>query len=228
MFVSAALTDQRLPFQPEGVAEQISQLDQTRIELRSESIEAAVGDGELSLRGPELALFRRSMLGLRASGRFNGFNLQGAAALPKGYSDSATIAAEEGRSEYRIAANGRYVVMIAGSEKVWLNGERMTRGENNDYVIRDYGDPVIEFTPRRLLTRNDIIRVDYEYAPEDEGWHRSLYAGRIGVDLNGSGEAGATYAVETDDAARPLALLTEADLGSAAPRRDANIGRKTA
>ena len=217
VMVSAALTDQRLPFQPEGVTEQISQLDQTRIQLRSESIEAAVGDGELSLRGPELALFRRSMLGMRASGRFNGFNLQAAAALPKGHSDSVVLAAEEGRSEYRVASRNRYVVMIAGSEKVWLNGERMKRGENNDYVIRDYGDPVVEFTPRRLLTRNDIIRVDYEYAPEDEGWSRSLYAGRVGAPLQfnmsgGSGEAGVTYAVESDDRSRPLAPLTEADM----------------
>lgn len=217
VMVSAALTDQRLPFQPDGASEQISQLDQTRIQLRSESIEAAVGDGELSLRGPELALFRRAMLGMRASGTFSGFNLQAAAALPKGHSDSVVLAAEEGRSEYRIAPRDRYVVMIAGSEKVWLNGERMKRGENNDYVIRDYGDPVVEFTPRRLLTRNDIIRVDYEYAPEDEGWSRSLYAGRVGAPLQfnmsrGSGEAGVTYAVESDDRSRPLAPLTEADM----------------
>ena len=213
VLVSAALTDQQLPFQPDGTAENIAQLDQTRIALRSDAVEAAVGEGELELEGPQLVLFKRPALGFRAAADLRNFHLQAAAALPRGVSDSVSIVAEEGRSEYRAAPAGRYVVMIAGSETVWLNGERMVRGENNDYVIRDYGDPVVEFTPKRLLTRNDIIRVDYEYIPEEEGWQRSLYAGRAAAKLEERrGEIGVSYAVETDDKTRPVALLAEEEM----------------
>ena len=95
-------------------------------------------------------------------------------AIPKGQSDSKTIRGEEGRSEYRIDVEGQYVVVKAGSEIVWLNGKRMRRGENNDYFIRDYGDPIIEFTSKHLITSNDVIRVDFEYIQEDLIYQRTL------------------------------------------------------
>ena len=46
-------------------------------------------------------------------------------AIPKGQSASKTIRGEEGRSEYRIDVEGEFVIVKAGTEIVWLNGQRM-------------------------------------------------------------------------------------------------------
>lgn len=212
--VSAALSDQQLPIQPEGTTEDLSRLDQVLIRLEGHGVSATLGDDEAGLDGPELVLFDRAMQGLSASGRSELGSVQVVVALPKGFAASERVVGIEGQSEYRVAANGRFVAMVAGSETVWLNGVRMTRGEASDYVIREYGDPVVEFTTKHLITRNDIIRVDFDYIPENEGWQRSLYALRGGVQLLDSlGEVGVSYATESDDRSRPFAPLSSEEVG---------------
>ena len=58
------------------------------------------------------------------------------------------------------------ITVVAGSERVWVDGRRMTRGRDNDYVI-DYVGGAIEFTEKRPIDRESEISVDYEYAIED-------------------------------------------------------------
>ncbi|MBT3269898.1 hypothetical protein HN371_22315 [Candidatus Poribacteria bacterium] len=212
--VSAALSDQQLPIQPEGTTADLSRLDQVLIRIEGHGVSAALGDDEAGLEGPELVLFNRAMQGMRASGRSDLGSVQVVVALPKGFSASERMVGVEGQSEYRVTAAGRFVAMVAGSETVWLNGVRMTRGEGSDYVIREYGDPVVEFTAQHLITRNDIVRVDFDYIPENEGWQRNLYAVRGGVNLLDSlGEVGVSYATESDDISRAFAPLSESDIG---------------
>ena len=144
--------------------------------------------------------FNRALEGVQVSGDFKWgkFHLI-PSAIPKGQSASKTIRGEEGRSEYRIDVEGEFVIVKAGTEIVWLNGQRMRRGENNDYVIRDYGDPIIEFTSKHLITSNDVIRVDFEYIPEDLAYQRSLQG--VSGSLNLPGErvtVGFGYTVESD------------------------------
>ena len=45
---------------------------------------------------------------------------------------------------------GRNIAILSGTEKVWLNGQRLERGENYDYTI-DYSSSEIYFTPKRLI-----------------------------------------------------------------------------
>ncbi|MDE0504849.1 MAG: hypothetical protein OXI86_12280, partial [Candidatus Poribacteria bacterium] len=119
--------------------------------------------------------------------------------IPKGQSTSKIIRGVEGRSEYRIDVDGEYVVVKAGSDIVWLNGNRMRRGKNNDYVIREYGDPTIEFTNKHLITSNDVIRVDFEFIPEDRAYQRNLYGASGSLNLPGNrATLGAAYAVESE------------------------------
>ena len=120
-------------------------------------------------------------------------------AIPKGQSTSLVLRGEEGRSEYRLTVDGRFVIVKAGSEIVWLNGERMRRGENNDYIIREYGDPIVEFNSKHLITSNDVIRIDFEYIPEDRAYQQNLYG--LSSVFTVPGERltfGASYAVEAD------------------------------
>ena len=197
--VTALLSDQDLPIQPEGTTENIQDIDQKLIRITSPNVTGMLGDFEGSLGNTDI-FFNRALEGVQVSGdfRWGKFHLI-PTALPKGQSASKTIRGEEGRSEYRIDVDGEFVIVKAGTEIVWLNGQRMRRGENNDYVIRDYGDPIVEFTSKHLITSNDVIRVDFEFIPEDLAYQRSLQG--VSGSLNLPGErvtVGFGYAVESD------------------------------
>ena len=197
--VTALLSDQDLPIQPEGTTENIQDIDQKLIRITSPNVTGSLGDFEGSLGNTDI-FFNRSLEGVQVSGDLNwGKFYLIPSAIPKGQSASKTIRGEEGRSEYRIDVEGEFVIVKAGTEIVWLNGQRMRRGENNDYVIRDYGDPIIEFTSKHLITSNDVIRVDFEYIPEDLAYQRNLQG--VSGSLNLPGErvtVGFGYAVESD------------------------------
>ncbi|QKG57490.1 hypothetical protein GKZ68_13155 [Hymenobacter sp. BRD128] len=75
---------------------------------------------------------------------------------------------------YRLTGpNGeQYIIVLAGSERVYLDGRLQTRGFDYDYVI-DYNLAEITFSPRHLITSNTRLKVDFEYS--DLNYARSLY-----------------------------------------------------
>ena len=214
--VLAMLSDQDLPIQPEGTTENIQDIDQKLIRITHPNMRGTLGDFEGSLGPSEFIFFPRALEGVQVEGDFKwvDFHLI-PSAIPKGQSTSLVLRGEEGRSEYRLTVDGQYVIVKAGSEIVWLNGERMRRGENNDYVIREYGDPIVEFNSKHLITSNDVIRIDFEYIPEERAYQQNLYGLSSIFTLPGEWLSfGASYAVETDLSQPEQALISfaEADL----------------
>ena len=214
--VLALLSDQDLPIQPEGTTENIQDIDQKLIRITHPNMRGTLGDFEGSLGTSEFIFFPRALEGVQVEGDFKWgrFHLI-PSAIPKGQSTSLVLRGEEGRSEYRLTVDGQYVIVKAGSEIVWLNGERMRRGENNDYVIREYGDPIVEFNSKHLITSNDTIRIDFEYIPEERAYQQNLYGLSSVFKLLGERvTVGASYAVETDlkQADHALIELKEEDL----------------
>ena len=214
--VLAMLSDQDLPIQPEGMTEDIQDINQKLIRITHPNVIGTLGDFDASLGPSEFIFFPRALEGVKVEGDFDWskFHLI-PSALPKGQSTSKVIRGEEGRSEYRLNVDNRFVIVKAGSEIVWLNGEKMRRGENNDYVIREYGDPIIEFNSKHLITSNDVIRVDFEYIPEDRTYQQNLYG--INSVFTFPREwlsIGASYAVESDidDPEQALVIFDDDDL----------------
>ena len=198
--VLALLSDQDLPIQPEGTTENIQDIDQKLIRITHPNMRGTLGDIEGSLGPSEFIFFPRALEGVQVEGDFKwvDFHLI-PTAIPKGQSTSLVLRGEEGRSEYRLTVDGQYVIVKAGSEIVWLNGERMRRGENNDYIIREYGDPIVEFNSKHLITSNDVIRIDFEYIPEERAYQQNLYGLSSVFTLPGERLTfGASYAVEAD------------------------------
>ena len=196
----AQLSDQDLPIQPEGTTENIQDIDQKLIRITHPNMRGTLGDFEGSLGTSEFIFFPRALEGVQVEGDFKWVDFHFIpTAIPKGQSTSLVLRGEEGRSEYRLTVDGRYVIVKAGSEIVWLNGERMRRGENNDYIIREYGDPIVEFNSKHLITSNDVIRIDFEYIPEDRAYQQNLYGLSSVFTLPGERLTfGASYAVESD------------------------------
>ena len=214
--VLAMLSDQDLPIQPEGMTEDIQDINQKLIRIIHPNVTGTLGDFDASLGPSEFIFFPRALEGIKVEGDFerNKFHLI-PSALPKGRSTSKVIRGQEGHSEYRLDVDNQFVIVKAGSEIVWLNGEKMRRGENNDYVIREYGDPIIEFNSKHLITGNDVIRVDFEYIPEDRVYQQNLYGVNNVFMLPGEWVSlGASYAVEADldDPEQALILFDDTDL----------------
>jgi hypothetical protein len=207
--VRAFLSDQNTPLVPEGDTEELRALDKVLIEIESERLSATMGDIVFALDGGSLASLRRDLTGASLRGNLGRASLTLAGARSAGEFASLTFRGVDGKQgTYLLAddAGATGVSIVAGSERVWLDGERLLRGRDNDYVI-DYRTGGIEFTERRRITSESEITVDYEFAVSD--YDRDIYGGRASARLGSGGVTlGGTFFREADDrqAASTVAL----------------------
>ena len=182
--LAAVLTDRDLPIQPEGRTEALSQIDEIRVELQSQSFKAALGDCSFSLDGVSLVNVSRKLEGAQASGSFRGIDLVLAGSTLKGKWVTKDFTGIEGRQgAYQLTTDaGTQCVVLAGTERVWLDGVRLRRGESADYWM-DYSSGKLYFTNRRPITGYSRISVEYEYATGD--YQKNFYAAGAGANLKG-------------------------------------------
>jgi hypothetical protein len=178
--VKAAITDNSIPIQPEGNTAQLQEFDKVFIQLRKDQHYLTVGDFDLSSPQGYFMKFQRNMQGVSYHGQQQ-ISDKGVAsgmasfAISRGKFVINNITAQEGnQGPYRLRGpNGEtFIIVLGGSERVFINGVQQARGDNNDYVI-DYNVGEIIFTPNKMITQDMRIRVEFEYA--DRYYLRSLY-----------------------------------------------------
>lgn len=208
----ALLSDRNLPFQPEGNTAELEELDRILIEVEAPDARVGLGDQDLSVQRGALLRFSRRLQGLALAGRGGPAALDLVAAAQRGEFQSFEFLGTDGKQgPYPVTdrLGGRGVVVVAGSERVWLDGEELKRGVDLDYTI-DYGRAELTFTPRRLITAQSRIAVDYEYSAY--GYRRSLVRGGLESRRPGPFRWSFDWVRETDDPERPLSgSLTDAD-----------------
>jgi len=162
--VRALLSDNNLPIQPEGNTEELEYFDKVFVEMEGPNARAAVGDIAIDNRLSTFSPVTRQLRGL--SGAL--WNTRGrvgvTAAETKGEFRTAEFRGTTGlQGPYALLSPGRTTteVIIAGTERVYVDGVRFERGPNRDYII-DYDAGAITFTPRRLITTDSEIAVDFE------------------------------------------------------------------
>ncbi|WP_439483470.1 hypothetical protein [Cyclobacterium plantarum] len=214
--IRASITDQHVPFQPEGNTQQIQDFDNVLIELYNDKINLAGGDVVLQQRQSEFLRYYKNVQGLQFTSAYNmnkGWEAssQVGAAIAKGKFASMMLDVLEGVSgPYRVRGPGneRFVIIMANSEKVFLDGKQLKRGFNHDYII-DYNQGEITFTPTVLITQYSRVRIDFEYA--ERNFSRSILTANH-IQDNGKVKVYFNYYREKDDRNRPLFTgLTDAD-----------------
>lgn len=205
----AVLTDENTPILPEGTTQRINEFDRVFIEVKSARGDAQLGDFELAMHESEFARFDRKLQGGRihgvlpaSSGVYRGGTVMAAGATSRGVFRSQEFSGVEGvQGPYRLEglSGERFIIVVPGTENVFIDGLRLTRGETNDYVI-DYATAEITFTPQRIITGNKRIVVEFQYTTNQ--FTRTLLASqvssRFGSERREAGSLSVTFIREAD------------------------------
>jgi len=221
--VVAALSDENSPIQPEGTTQQLQELDRVFIQIKRGEHSATLGDFNIDRPAREAGAFgrvNRKVQGARGvvnldqitSGELKG-EVMGAAATNRGKYHTAYFQGLEGtQGPFRLTGqNGeRQIIIISGTERVYLNGEEMARGETNDYIV-DYASGEVFFTSNRLITNASRITIDFEYT--DRNYGRNLLAGSTNLSLLEDRVRVRALAMrESDDRDNPIELSLNEEL----------------
>jgi hypothetical protein len=205
--VVAALTDQSTPIQPEGTTETLNELEKVYVSVRSPHLATTLGDYTLDLKGGQYDTYARKLTGVMGEANYGGVSAIASGAVSRGqFITNQFNGSEANQGPYPLhGRDGQIgIAVLAGTERVWLDGNVMRRGESNDYTI-DYSAGQITFTPSRVITADSRIVVDFEYS--NENYERFYGVGKIeGSLLNDKLVGTATFISESDDRTRPIGL----------------------
>ena len=183
--ILASMTDNNLPIQAEGNTQQLREFDRIYIQLKKGKNQLIAGDYELKSPNSYFTNYYKKLQGGTFSNTTdflfkNPFDKsitkpqtatissRVSAAVARGKFARSVLPVSEGnQGPFRLLATEGVVffIVLAGTEKVFFDGNLLLRGEENDYVI-DYNRGDIMFTPKRLVTKDSRIVVEFEYADQ--------------------------------------------------------------
>lgn len=178
----ASIQDTNIPMQEGGYSQKLDEFDQIFIELFSDKWNIRAGDLFLENRKSKFLNFNKKVQGIATQFEFGEPEAKttvfASGALVRGqYAKSSFTGQEGNQGPYKLRGpNGElFILVISGSERVYVNGILLKRGENNDYVI-DYNAGEIIFTSVFPITSEMRINIEYQYS--DRNYTRFVtYAG---------------------------------------------------
>ena len=170
--IKANITDKNIPIQPEGNTRTIQEFDKIFITLNYKN-KWMLHAGDLDLAKPEsyFLVLNKKIVGMELSFK-NDFHSQytwqnkTGGGISKGRFAKQKLEVINGRQgPYKLTGNQTItnIVILSGSERVYIDNKLMIRGLDNDYVI-DYNTGEITFTSRILITSEKEIHVEYEFS----------------------------------------------------------------
>ncbi|MDV6169288.1 hypothetical protein R1T16_12705 [Flavobacterium sp. DG1-102-2] len=166
----ASIQDTNIPLQEGGYSQKLDEFDQIFIEMYTDKWNIRAGDLFLENRQSRFLNFNKKVQGLSTAFTFGGegnkTSVFAAAALVRGQYAKSTFTGQEGnQGPYKLRGPNQelYVLVISGSERVFVNGILLERGENNDYII-DYNAGEIIFTSLFPITSEMRINIEYQYS----------------------------------------------------------------
>ncbi len=178
--IEAALTDRSIPIQPDGTTQNLREFDRVFIQLQSPTTKLQMGDVDVKFEQSEFAKLNRRLQGAAGYNSSKAGDYGGAVSVVRGVYKSIKFQGQDGvQGPYRLTGNEneQFVIILAGTERVYINGKEVQRGEENEYVI-DYGLGEVNFTNNLLIKDETRITIEYEYI--DQNFNRTLVAAEGG------------------------------------------------
>ncbi|HQK11748.1 MAG TPA: hypothetical protein PLV30_06985, partial [Candidatus Marinimicrobia bacterium] len=164
--IVGTITDQNIPIEPEGNTQTLDEIDKVFITVALPHERLTFGDYEMVYSSGSLGNYNRKLQGVYLESERPPMRNVMTGAVTKGqYYHNYFLGEESNQGPYQlIGRNGETdIIVLAGTEKVWLDGRLLTRGESNDYII-DYSTAEITFMTRQIITAESRISVDFQYS----------------------------------------------------------------
>ncbi|UCE26866.1 MAG: hypothetical protein JSW52_11050 [Candidatus Coatesbacteria bacterium] len=212
--VTGEISDQSLPVEETGATEEVSELDKISLRVETRNLAATFGDLDLSVSGNRYASYEKRVIGLHGEADYPLIEVDGYGARSRGrFATNEFYGIDGVQGPYRLTAEGTDdILVLPGTERVWVNGVPKEEGEGADYIM-DYDNAVLSFTEKTVVTSIDRIVVDFEYYTEN--YRRDSFGSSGGFHLAADRyNVGYVYAHEGDDIADPLFAPTKEEMYS--------------
>lgn len=171
--LDAVISDETRPVQPDGNTAQIQDFNNIFIRVKGEKSNIVAGDFTIDKPKSYFLNYNKQSKGLQF--QTNDYEIldkitlketNSGVAIAKGKYYRQTIKGiEANQGPYKLqGANGEtFIIVISGSERIYIDGKLLSRGENKDYTI-DYNSAEITFTPNQPITKDSRIVAEFEYS----------------------------------------------------------------
>lgn len=165
--IRANIFDTNFPLQQNGYSQNITDFDRIFIELFSKNWKVKGGDLSLGNKDSYFLSFEKQVSGIEVKANLTGnTNIAASGAIVRGKFSSFNFVGIEGnQGPYKILGpnNESAIIIVAGSDAVYVNGILLERGENKDYNI-DYNLAEIRFNTTYPITNDMRVRVEFQFS----------------------------------------------------------------